>query len=114
MNPYHSVIQLLLMMQLLNAFVVLGVTTTMKRQLGQDLSQLPAPLQLLQMHRWRFPNSPLRRMWVSCVTLCIALFAGSTLFIHLNSVQNRIYFANAQKQIQQNAQLINEMNTKGR
>jgi len=35
-------------------------------------------------------------------------------FIHKNSVQNRIYFENAQKQIQINAQNIADMGKRGR
>jgi len=113
MSPYQGIISTLLSIQWTMAMLVIVLTGTMRRQLHLGLTFEPS-LQLNRMHRERFPKSPLRWVRTSCLAICLPLTVTLLVFIHMNSVQNHLYFANQQKQIQQNAQLIQAMKAKGR
>jgi len=98
MNPYSGVIYTLLLIQLLSAALIMFQTKTIKRQFRENASSEPG----------------LRRVRTLRLMFCLSLFATTLFFIHKNSVQNRIYFENAQKQIQINAQNIADMGKRGR
>jgi type VI protein secretion system component VasK len=56
----------------------------------------------------------LRWMRTTCLVLCVTMCAVTAVLIHKNQVANRIYFAQVQKQIQQNAQRVAKTNQEGR
>jgi hypothetical protein len=108
MNPYEGIVQALLFVQFLMALLICGMTGTMMRRLRRNPLFAP-PSELSRLYREQFPNSPLPRMRVVSLTLSGAIFAVTLVFLHMNMVQNRIYFENAQKQTLHNAQRIAEM-----
>jgi ABC-type Fe3+ transport system permease subunit len=114
MNPYEGVIQTLLIIQMLTAFLVITLTSVMNRRLRDNFAIEPVPWNLNRLHRELFPHSSLRGVRVVCAALCLLFGATSGVFIYKNSAENHIYIENARKQQQQDAQLIIEMEKKGR
>jgi hypothetical protein len=120
MNPYGGMIHALLWAEILPPFLILALGHIMwqqvrgKRWLEPMSWSIPPLATLNRMHRERFPKSPLRWMRTTCLVLCVTMCAVTAVLIHKNQVANRIYFAQVQKQIQQNAQRVAKTNQEGR